>query len=384
MTQFNFFDRLWITMAGQDPNQVACCTADEIIRIKIRGIALLVPMIMAFLGAFMLAKTGSASFLAACVAGLAWMSLVFINDRSIMATAEPGKFSFVVLLRVLLAILTSVVVGEALLIWFFRDTISEQQQTELAARIDSIDARHYQLVEELKTEWRVINAEVEAKERDFITETDGTGGSKRRGIDKYALIKKVVLDKERLSFSADSARIISSINTLELARERKRKSVEQAQATGIAGSLSALNRIDEWYVRWGIWVLRLLLLLIDLMPVFVKYSSSKSWDIYPHLVHAESAAIRGKTTLNMEMEKEMQKEKLVFVSAEAKLKAEYEHKIKEMEYYSTFIRQATSMWEKEIKFQSEMAAEHDVNSEEVKALLDHWNSMYREKMKPAA
>jgi hypothetical protein len=122
-------------------------------------------------------------------------------------------------------------------------------------------------------------AEVAAARDNFIKETDGTGGSKKVGLKNIALAKKSAYEKLDADYQIKAAAFNPQINyvdsSLKVLDEKISKEQDAFQLllnNGFITRIEALNHLvqSSTAVAFRYYLLMVILLLIELMPVLAK------------------------------------------------------------------------------------------------------------------
>ncbi len=150
--------------------------------------------------------------------------------------------------------------------------LQKSHQTDLAQLVNQkkianqILAEHYQ--EMINTRNR------------FIAETDGTGGSKKIGLKNIALAKKAAADKAAYDYQVMTEKLNpsiayadSSIRAINEMIAKEQLAFDQLLNTGFITQIEALDHLKEQNnaVAFRYYLLVVLLLLIEIMPLLAKY-----------------------------------------------------------------------------------------------------------------
>jgi hypothetical protein len=131
----------------------------------------------------------------------------------------------------------------------------------------------------IQNELKGMNAAVQAARENFLSETDGSGGTGKVGIADIALAKKgeyMKLDTAYQSSLASGNAKIASIDSTLLSMETNIKKEETAFASylnnGFLTRIEALNNLlaDNKALQFRYYLIVFILMLIELMPVIAK------------------------------------------------------------------------------------------------------------------
>jgi hypothetical protein len=149
-----------------------------------------------------------------------------------------------------------------------QDSLFAQQKNELVAKKTTLQK---QLDERYK--------EVSIARESFIAETDGTGGSKKIGLEAIARAKKLSYEKLDADYQILSSQLLpqikmvdSSLTSIETSIINEQKVFDSLLNDGFLTRIEALNNLiktnSTLMIRY--WLLVIILVLIELMPVIAK------------------------------------------------------------------------------------------------------------------
>lgn len=277
---------LWA--AGYDKETAGLCTSPEVKKMTIAGSMVFIPAFIALFsysyGFYFIFK----NLEGAIIGGVASAIVLFIIDRSIMAFGRPGKWSFGMLGRVLLAVTVGFLLAEPLILKIFEDSIIETQFAELdvtkSEKSKTYDAR----INVLNTEMIESNNRLNQLQQAYTSEMDGTGGSGFRNQGPIYQQKHhdfLVFQNQDSILRANNQ---SLINSIEEEKSAALLLVENNQADGLIGRMRSLNKLAEKepIVNITSWLLRIFFCLIELLPLLIKISPSGDRGLYYILVDA--------------------------------------------------------------------------------------------------
>ena len=131
----------------------------------------------------------------------------------------------------------------------------------------------------------------------FIEETDGTGGSKKIGLKDIALAKKAAAEKAAMDYQAMTEKLTNTIQYSDSAIQSINSIIAKEQAefnqllnNGFITQIEALDHLIQQNkaVAFRYYLLIILLLLIEIMPLLAKYLlPSGTYEVKSKLVEAE-------------------------------------------------------------------------------------------------
>ncbi len=294
MKKISFVSRLMLNCAGADIETLRQCTSAEVTKYVLYGTCVLIPSVFAIFSggysAFLMTKDWKVSVLIA----LLWSWGIFTIDRAVVSNTRPGKFTWGVLLRVLLAVVIAITIAEPLTLRFFQDKIEQQRSELLSQKEDSVNhvlTINLNRLDSMKAmQWKKADSLNQA----FIKETDGTGGSGQRGI-------KEIANAKLNAYTADTVRIgieekLRNIerDTLKARSSREILSIETAEADGLLGRLALLGMLQDkdTHIAWAVRLVSLFFFIIEVIPIFIKAGSSPEEDLYSEIKSKNAQAAR--------------------------------------------------------------------------------------------
>ena len=279
MKEFNIFQSALIWLSGRDIETVRRCTSAEVNKIQMIGTLVLLPVISALVCASLGIYATSENIFYAVVGSIAWATIVLILDRSIVGYGRKANF-FIVFTRVSLAFSSALIMVFLLEVFLLQDVIQEQQTQELTEQVHQASRKYEKQISELRNDLKKAKTVVDEKEKDYLQELDGRGGSNERGLGPIALQKEEAYEQELERYNQLKAETDMLIAQLEVKQKKAVEQIEGSFATGFFGMLESLFNIESPMLHFALWVLRIFLLLIDLMPILIKLTTSGDIKLY--------------------------------------------------------------------------------------------------------
>jgi hypothetical protein len=231
--------------------------------------------------------------------GIFWGLMIFNLDRYIISSMRKEHSAWREFLmavpRIILAVIISIVISKPLELRIFEKEISPElaimeqqaygrQELEVMNRFTERDT---QLKSELNTRYSQIEKlRIKRDElvREAQAEADGTGGSKKKNLGPIYKIKKADADKAELDLQnalRESApgmeEIHSRIQQNDSLKVAALQALKFSKRDGPAARMEAMERIEAQSpaIRVASWFILLLIIAIELAPVFVKLMSSR-------------------------------------------------------------------------------------------------------------
>lgn len=277
MKKSNFIQRTFLNAGAYVRSINEQCTDRENSENSIKGSLLFIPAIAAFFSYGYTAYFLSQNVLISTGAGILAFVIIFLVDRSILALGKPGQLSLGILGRLALSLVLSTLIAEQILIGVFSDSIQEKQATEIALKIAKINNKYDFKVKAANEEIAPMTEELTRLRDAYISEGDGSTGTKKEGTGPIYKIKKKAHDDYKVVYDNTVERVRSQIADLNSQRDTEIEQTKNAQATGIIGSLRSLHNLaeEEPIVETAMWLLRIALVLLEMLPIFIKLSSRK-------------------------------------------------------------------------------------------------------------
>jgi len=350
MKKINFITRFLCSCAGCDINTLKVCHSAEIKKMAIIGSCVLITPLLGIASGTFAILTFSNNLPLSIGFGLLWGFIIFLIERAVVANTKPGEFNLGVLARIFLACIFAIVISIPMELKIFDDAINEKLAVKQSRSAKAINTEYDARITRLNDDIAAEKSKVDALRVSYIGEVDGSSGSKRpfRG--------PIAKEKERL-WNDEAAYAIkftgekqSEIANLNKEREERLKSSAESQAAGFLGKLMALGELSDENktVFWKIWLLRLFLLAVELIPIFVKLGSRKNSSAYYAIAkqNGETAVLVNQQIADVRAE-ELVKQQKAYLSKElldlqfSEEKAVMEHAQRRYDYHMVQMRRAS-------------------------------------------
>lgn len=321
--------QFFILCSGADRNLLEGCSEGEQTKYVGIGATVFFTAVMAFLASAYALFTVFDSIYPALIFGLVWSLLIFNLDRFIVSTIKKrDRFMDEFLQatpRIMLAIIIAIVISKPLEIKIFEKEINtvllkEKNEMELANK-KQVGNYFQSDLDKNKADIAALKADIQKKEKEvndlystYITEAEGTSGTKRLGKGPVYKEKREKHDAALKEFES-----LKTTNEAKIAEKEKvgtqlqadlDKKVSQTQPIiegfdGLMARINALNKLP-WLPSFFI---MLLFLAIETSPIIAKLLAPKGeFDI-----KQEEAETAMKATLE---QNKYQRELLIKTSAE--------------------------------------------------------------------
>jgi hypothetical protein len=287
--------QFFILCSGADKELLEGCSEGEQTKYVGIGATVFFTAVMAFIASAYALFTVFDNVYPALLFGLVWSLLIFNLDRFIVSTIRKrDKFGSEFLQatpRIILAVIIAIVISKPLEIKIFEkeiNTVLLKEKNAMALNNKKEVANYFKSdLDKNKTEIDKLKSEISNKEKEvntlyetYITEAEGTAGTKKLGkgpvfkekIAKHDLAKKELdtLQKTNLAKIAEMEK-----NTKTLQTDLDKKVTEtQPIIDGFDGLMARINALDKlpWLPSFFI---MLLFLAIETSPIIAKLLSPK-------------------------------------------------------------------------------------------------------------
>lgn len=287
--------QFFILCSGADKNLLEGCSEGEQTKYVGIGATVFFTAVMAFIASSYALFTVFDDVVPAILFGIVWSLLIFNLDRFIVSTIRKRDNLWSEFLqatpRIILAIIIAIVISKPLEIKIFEkeiNTVLLKEKNAMALNNKKEVANYFKSdLDKNKTEIASLKAEITKKEKEvntlyetYITEAEGTAGTKKLGkgpvfkekIAKHDLAKKELdtLQKNNLAKIAEKEK-----NTKTLQTDLDKKVTEtQPIIDGFDGLMARINALNKlpWLPSFFI---MLLFLAIETSPIIAKLLSPK-------------------------------------------------------------------------------------------------------------
>lgn len=269
--------------AGVDANTLDRCSSSEQSKYKTLGSLIYVPLV-----------TGSVSVIFACLyyttnvfviatACLLWGGVVFCIERALISSLRPKTFNFAVCFRVVAAIAMSAIISELLIMFLFRDQISEHENAKSDKEVETIHEKYRDKIMSLQDELKGYSDEITKQENALIEEIQGISGTMKHGDGKVAAEKRKALERKEALYETEKKRIEAEIADLKAEDAQTVSSIDSRRKLNLLESIVGLHEMARTNrtVLWFVLILHIFFLAIELMPLVIKlsYKGSQYYDI---------------------------------------------------------------------------------------------------------
>lgn len=280
----------WLATAEAD--LLKTCVIDRN-RYAIIGMSVLSTWVFATLAWTYFFSTVVSNWLLALPLGLVMGGLILTIDRALIKgiNKQQKKQLSPILLRGLLAIAIGTFMAQPALLYLFNKEIHLQisldNETRKRQKQQGIDTAYASTIQSITTKKQTLEqtlqssyAEVAKAREAFIAETDGTGGTQKRGYEAVAKAKKAEYDKLDAAYQQLQQQIQPQVTQynqqllqIDSSKQTELKNFSLLFNDGFLTQIEALNNLIATHpaMRYRYYLLLAILILIELMPVLAKY-----------------------------------------------------------------------------------------------------------------
>ena len=285
----------FILCSGADADLLKSCSKGEQHKYAGIGATVFFTAIMAFIASSYALFTVFDNAYVSLFFGLVWGLLIFNLDRFIVSTIKKRdsfKQEFLQAApRIVLALIIAVVISKPLELKIFEKEINQvllEQKNELTlANKDQLALQYTPKIERLNQDMRILRNEITAKEDEtnalyqtYITEAEGTTGTKRLGKGPVYAEKRQKHDATLAELNAlkitNTAKLNAIAGEIALLNAEYEKAVQSTQPIidGFDGLMARINALGTlaWFPSFFIF---LLFLAIETSPIIAKLLAPK-------------------------------------------------------------------------------------------------------------
>lgn len=282
MKKMNLVTRFFCSCAGADTSTLNQCNSAEQRKMAIIGSTVLITPLLGIASGTFAMLTFSNNLQLSVGFGLLWGFIIFVIERAVVANTRPGEFNMAVIARLLLAMIFAMVIAVPMELKVFEDAIQEKLVSNIYGIENEINVKYNNQIAKINNDLSAEKAKVEALRHSYIGEVDGTSGSMVVHRGPIAKEKEKLWTQEAEYFQKMQTKSEDEIRLLNNQKNAEISTIKEAQAKGFLGRMTALGQLqkEDRTVWWGIWLIRLFFLSIELTPIFIKLSSGKNGNIY--------------------------------------------------------------------------------------------------------
>ncbi|MDR2385519.1 MAG: DUF4407 domain-containing protein [Tannerella sp.] len=272
MKKMNYISCFFLFCAGVDYRTIMQTTSSEVTKYRILGACVLIPAVLALFSGYYAMYLVSHSEVVALLFAPVWSLIIFTLDRAVVACSRPGRFTFGVFARIFLAVIIALTVSETALLALFDDAIEEKRVFVVSEKQDQLSADYDAQITAIQNRSNVERGKIEDLRTSYIQEVDGTGGSGHPFRGPIAKVKENAYLAALADFHHDEEIRQQQIAAIRLERNEQRQIIADKNFDGLLGNMIILGQLgkESSTVLWWTWIIRLLLLGCELIPIMIK------------------------------------------------------------------------------------------------------------------
>lgn len=269
--------------AGVSPEVIALCSPAEKNKYAQLGSLVYIPLVTGMLAVLFASLYHTHNAFAIALVCLVWGGVVFVIERTLIASLRPGNFSAAVLFRVVLAFAMSMVISELLILFVFNKDVEAVIVQQHTAQLEQIRAQGDESIRQLNEQLSQAQARVQEAYDGLYNETAGISGSGHYGYGPAQRAAQNRMEWAQAQLDAANAEIPARIREAQDETERALGEARRYQILGLLDALATLHEMahERRIVMIILLVAHILFLTIELMPLVIKlnYKGSQYYTI---------------------------------------------------------------------------------------------------------
>ena len=270
--QGNWFDRFLLFCAGRSHQDLEGCPPKTFRDYKIAGSLILVPTLLALFSGNIAASRMTDNWLVGMLGAMLFALIIFLIDRNVFAMTKPRELNLAVFCRIVLILVFSIVLSEPFVILIFKGAIQNEIVEVQQNKMEEIRANHTLALEEVEAKEKELRTRVDHLKQEFVDEMGGRNG--RYGYGPNAKKIEELYKGSQAEFRQSLQENEERRSELEAEKKAALAAVEN-EAVDISVELKALHHLmqKDTGIAVATWLIRLILILIDLIPISLKWGS---------------------------------------------------------------------------------------------------------------
>lgn len=290
-SKFNFIQRFLLWAAGFDLKTASYTESAELNKMRMYGTLVLVPPFIALFSYGYFIYSLTENVITTVIGALAASFLLLLVERSVMGLGKPGDFSIGLVVRFVIAAGLSFLISEPIIFYFYQDDVVELLYDEQRTKERGIDAQYASQFTQLRENREKSAEHLESLRLSYTEEADGNGGSGKRGRNEIYDMKRDDYDTYKIQHDALVALNTDKISNLQSKIKSEKEEAIETISKSPFKQMRLLNDLakTDGSVFYVTWFFRILLLLIEILPMAMKISMRK---LYYHQYEEDLAETR--------------------------------------------------------------------------------------------
>ncbi len=250
------------------------------IKYSVLGSTLFVPLFVSLLSVpYMISVTFKSEF-GTVVGSIILPIVVFLVDRSIIATMGPKKQWGIALIRIAMAWVIALFLAKPLEMAMFNQEIKQELAEQKADALKAIDEERKSETEKLRKRKEEAKIPVDKAREEYNTEVNTSIGGRKAGHGIEARKKEEFWKYQTDLYNEAIAKLEKEEQEMNKEYDEKQAQWANNQADGLGARMNALERAGEKYpgIRIEEWIIFLFLMLLDIAPIMAKMLMAKTDD----------------------------------------------------------------------------------------------------------
>lgn len=264
-------------LAGKVPSDL---TKSERIRYGVLGATLFVPVILSiFTFPFLLQTSFGVSKIQSFIATIPFMFLIFLVDRSFVATMGYQKKIGIFLGRVFLAAVLGWFIAKPIELQIFHQEIKEELVIQKSQKLNNLEKERQAMVASLAKREAAGKKELNRARTEYEQEINTSIAGRQAGHGPEAKKKLEYYNQQLADYNTNIAPVLAAERKANDSIYATRKvEYQKTQSYGLGAKIQALESASKKYpsLNFYHWIVMLCLLTVDIIPLLVKFFASKS------------------------------------------------------------------------------------------------------------
>lgn len=244
------------------------------------GTSLFIPMMMSFYTfPYLLQKSMGCPVGMSYIATIPLAFILFLVDRSFVATMGWKKIWYSVAARVILATVMGLFLSKPIELKLFEKETTEELKFQKQARLIEIEKEHTAALLEFKTQEELEKRELNRAREEYEREVNTSIGGRRAGHGIEARKKEAYYaEQEALYRNEIAPKLQKRHDEIETTFAQKKEEYISTQSDGLGARAQALHAAGKKYpaIAYTSWLILITLIMLDLSPLLAKILMPKS------------------------------------------------------------------------------------------------------------
>lgn len=244
------------------------------------GTSLFIPMMMSFYTfPYLLQKSMGCPVGMSYIATIPLAFILFLVDRSFVATMGWKKIWYSVVARVILATVMGLFLSKPIELKLFEKETTEELKSQKQAKLVEIEKEHTAALLEFKSQEELEKKELNRAREEYEREVNTSIGGRRAGHGIEARKKEAYYAEQDALYRNEIApKLQKRHDEIETTFTQKKEEYISTQSDGLGARAQALDAAGKKYpaIAYTSWLILITLIMLDLSPLLAKILMPKS------------------------------------------------------------------------------------------------------------